>query len=178
MYRRLQNILPRPARRYILHFEAAIEDAVAGFAGSMKNGALVLDAGAGEGSYRSWFQNQRYVGVDLGIGDTAWNYSGLDAVADLEALPFRTAAFDAVLNVVTLEHVREPARVLAEIARTLKPGGRLLLIIPHEWEEHQQPHDYYATRAMERDTSWSALDSATSRLSPWEDTSGCCHEGS
>ena len=23
------------------------------------------------------------------------------------------------------------------------PGGRLLLIAPHEWEEHQQPHDYY-----------------------------------
>jgi hypothetical protein len=25
----------------------------------------------------------------------------------------------------------------------LKPGGRLLLIVPHEWEEHQQPHDYF-----------------------------------
>jgi hypothetical protein len=25
----------------------------------------------------------------------------------------------------------------------LKPGGRLLLIVPHEWEVHQSPHDYY-----------------------------------
>jgi hypothetical protein len=25
----------------------------------------------------------------------------------------------------------------------LKPSGRLLLVVPHEWEEHQQPHDYY-----------------------------------
>jgi len=44
---------------------------------------------------------------------------------------------------VTLEHVTEPARVVCEIARVLKPGGRLLLIAPLEWEEHQQPHDYY-----------------------------------
>ena len=25
----------------------------------------------------------------------------------------------------------------------LAPGGRLLLIVPHEWEVHQAPHDYY-----------------------------------
>ncbi len=64
-------------------------------------------------------------------------------MGDLAALPFASGAFEASLNVVTLEHVREPARVLAEIARTLAPGGRFLLIAPHEWEEHQQPHDYY-----------------------------------
>ena len=78
-----------------------------------------------------------------GVGDVAWDYSRLDVVGDLTALPFAPATFDASLNVVTLEHVREPARVLVEIARTLAPGGRFLLIAPHEWEEHQQPHDYY-----------------------------------
>ena len=56
---------------------------------------------------------------------------------------FGTGRFEASVNIVTLEHVREPARVLCELARTLAPGGRLLLIAPHEWEEHQQPHDYY-----------------------------------
>jgi SAM-dependent methyltransferase len=44
---------------------------------------------------------------------------------------------------VTLEHLREPGLALAEIARTLAPGGRLLLAAPHEWEVHQQPHDYF-----------------------------------
>ncbi len=143
IYRRLQSALPRPLRRYLLHFEAAIEDAVTQFAAALPDSARLLDAGAGEGSYRPWFQRQHYVGVDLGIGDAAWNYSGLDAIADLHALPFRAAVFDAVLNVVTLEHVREPACVLRELSRVLKPGGRLLLVVPHEWEEHQQPHDYY-----------------------------------
>ncbi|MGH9663170.1 MAG: class I SAM-dependent methyltransferase, partial [Bryobacteraceae bacterium] len=110
--------LPSPLRRYILHFEARIEDAVAAFAASLPPSARVLDAGAGEGAYAPNFRAHRYTGVDLGIGDASWNYHGLDVVADLSALPFRDACFDAALNIVTLEHVRDPARVLAELART------------------------------------------------------------
>ena len=67
----------------------------------------------------------------------------LDALSDLLLLPFRDDTFDAALNVVTLEHVTDPAQVIAELYRCLKPGGRLLLITPMEWEEHQQPHDYF-----------------------------------
>ena len=139
----VQARLPRWLRRYVLHFEAAIEDAVAELAGSLPAGSRVLDAGAGEGQYRAHFSRQRYTGLDLGIGDRDWNYRGLDVIGDLAALPLRGESFDACLNVVTLEHVRDPARVLGELGRTLKPGGRMLLIVPHEWEEHQQPHDYY-----------------------------------
>ena len=32
---------------------------------------------------------------------------------------------------------------MAEIARTLAPGGALLIAAPHEWEVHQAPHDYF-----------------------------------
>src|SRR5262249_4798278 len=64
-------------------------------------------------------------------------------LADLTALPFPDNSFDACINIVTLEHVREPASALREIARTLRPGGRLLIIVPHEWEVHQSPHDYF-----------------------------------
>lgn len=143
MYAQTRSMLPRVLRNYILHFEAAIESAVASFAASLPAGARLLDAGAGEGNYRGFFPQQRYIGLDLAVGDAAWDYSKLDVLGDLSALPFRDGAFDAALNVVTLEHVREPARVLTELARTLRPSGRLLLIVPHEWEEHQQPHDYF-----------------------------------
>ena len=135
--------MPGGLRRYVMHFEAAIEDSVKAFAASLPPRARVLDAGAGEGSYRAYFGALRYTGLDLGVGDAAWDYSKLDVIGDLTALPFPSGIFDASLNVVTLEHVREPGRVLTEIARTLAPGGRFLLIAPHEWEEHQQPHDYY-----------------------------------
>jgi SAM-dependent methyltransferase len=143
MYAQARSMMPRGLRNYILHFEAAIEDAVRKFASSLPPGARVLDAGAGEGHYRPFFAAQRYLGLDLAVGDSAWDYSKLDVLADLTALPFRDAVFDAALNVVTLEHVKEPARVLAELSRTLAPAARLLLIVPHEWEEHQQPHDYF-----------------------------------
>lgn len=143
IYRGIQSILPAFVRKYVLHFDAAIEHAAAAFAASLPPGARVLDAGAGECNYKPMFHRQRYTGIDLGIGDTAWDYAKIDAVADLTAVPFPAATFDAVVNIVTLEHVREPAVVIAELARVLKPGGRLLLIVPLEWEEHQQPHDYF-----------------------------------
>ncbi len=136
-------LLPRPLRRYVLHFEGAIEQALEAFAHSLPERARVLDAGAGEGRYASLFSAQRYCGVDLGVGDPAWNYTHLDVMADLAALPFRDGVFAAAVNIVTLEHVREPARVLAEIARALAPGGRLLLVVPQEWEVHQSPNDYF-----------------------------------
>ncbi len=135
--------MPRGVRRYVQHFEASIEDAVAEFAGSLKPASRVLDAGAGEGNYQSHFAKHRYCGLDLGIGDAGWDYSRLDVLGDLSRIPFSDASFDACLNIVTLEHVREPAAVICELARVLRPGGKLLLIAPLEWEEHQQPHDYY-----------------------------------
>jgi len=143
IYDWLRDHLPPFLRRYIMHFETAIEDAVAEFASSLRKDARVLDAGAGEGSYKHYFAAQRYCGLDLGIGDQQWNYSQLDVVGDLSGMPFRDATFEASLNVVTLEHVKDPARVIREIARTLAPGGHFLLIVPFEWEEHQQPHDYF-----------------------------------
>jgi SAM-dependent methyltransferase len=135
--------LPAPLKSLILHFESEILSAVRGFAGRVPQGELVLDAGAGEGQYRPYFQNSQYVGVDLGVGDSAWDYGRLDAVCDLSALPFGAGVFRAALNVVTLEHLRDPQLALCEISRVLKHGGELLLVAPHEWEVHQSPHDYF-----------------------------------
>jgi SAM-dependent methyltransferase len=135
--------LPRFLRRHILRFETDIEDAVRAFAAALPAQARVLDAGAGEGQYAHYFARHRYCGVDLAVGDAAWNYSRLDVIADLTALPFRSGAFDAAIHLVTIEHLREPGRALAEIARSLTPGSVLLAAAPHEWEVHQAPHDYF-----------------------------------
>src|SRR5262244_2014540 len=64
---------------------------------SVPAGARVLDAGAGEGRYRPEFSHTRYVGIDLGVGDTAWDYSRLDAIGDLIHLPFPDNTFDAAI---------------------------------------------------------------------------------
>jgi len=135
--------LPRPLRHHILHFEVEIDDAVAAFASELPAGARVLDAGSGEGQYAHHFARQKYCGVDLAVGDAAWDYSRLDAISDLTELPFRDDAFAAALHIVTIEHLKEPGRALCEIARTVAPGGLLLIAAPHEWEVHQAPHDYF-----------------------------------
>jgi SAM-dependent methyltransferase len=135
--------LPRFLKRHILHFEVEIEEAVAAFARDLPGGARVLDAGAGEGQYARHFAKQRYCGVDLAVGDKTWDYGKLDAVADLTALPFAAGTFAAAVHIVTIEHLREPGRALEEMARTLAPGGLLLVAAPHEWEVHQAPHDYF-----------------------------------
>jgi SAM-dependent methyltransferase len=142
-YVRIAYRLPKPVRRLVLHFEAEIEQAIAAFAAQLPEGARVLDAGAGENQYAHYFTPHRYFGVDLAVGDSTWDYSRLDALADLTALPFCDGVFQGALLIVTIEHLREPGSALTELARTLVPGGSLLIAAPHEWEVHQAPHDYF-----------------------------------
>ena len=102
----------------------------------------VLDAGAGDTRYRSLFEGRHYVGVDAAIGK-GLEYARLDALSNLEALPFADQTFDAALCMNVLEHVRHPDLCLQEICRVLKPGGMLYLMVPFFAREHQLPHDYY-----------------------------------
>ncbi len=143
IYSTARRLLPSPLLRYVYHFEASIDQAVRDFSASLPAGARLLDAGAGETQYKPFFSRHRYTAVDLAIGDAAWNYSSIDALSDLTRLPFRDNTFDAAINIVTLEHLQDPATALAEIARVLRPGAQLLLVAPHEWEVHQAPHDYF-----------------------------------
>lgn len=128
---------------YVMDFESRIDGAVSAFAASLPQDSCVLDAGAGELRHKAYFPGQHYVGVDLAVGDDAWDYGRLDAMADLKALPFTEAVFDAAISIVTLEHVCEPGLAIAEMARVMKPSASLLIVVPMEWEEHQQPYDYF-----------------------------------
>jgi 2-polyprenyl-3-methyl-5-hydroxy-6-metoxy-1,4-benzoquinol methylase len=52
-------------------------------------------------------------------------------VADIQDLKHASASFDTVVSCETVEHVSDPRRALGELARVLKPGGRLLLTTPN-----------------------------------------------
>ena len=96
-------------------------------------GGLVLDCGAGKRPI--YYPNV----VNFEIVD----YDTTDVLGVGERLPFRDNAFDAVLSLSVLEHVRDPFACAAEIARVLKPGGRLICCVPFLQPLHGYPHHYY-----------------------------------
>ena len=59
---------------------------------------------------------------------------------ELEALPIDDGVLDAATVMLVLHHVPEPSRALTDVARTLKPGGRLVLVdmLPHDRESYRQ----------------------------------------
>ena len=50
---------------------------------------------------------------------------------DWKILPFPPSYFDAIIAASVFEYVQDPARILDECSRTLKPGGKLLFTIPN-----------------------------------------------
>jgi SAM-dependent methyltransferase len=121
-----------------------VDGFVAQVARDVSRGARILDAAAGQCIYASAFAHCEYFACDRAVGDTAWDYSRLDVVADLAALPFRNDAFDAILSTHALEHVTEPAVVLGEMARILRPRGRLYVSVPFLGDPiHQEPFDFF-----------------------------------
>jgi len=55
--------------------------------------------------------------------------------ADLLALPFPDASFDVVMASEVLEHIPADELAMAEIARVVRPGGRVAVTVPRYWPE-------------------------------------------
>jgi ubiquinone/menaquinone biosynthesis C-methylase UbiE/DNA-binding transcriptional ArsR family regulator len=59
---------------------------------------------------------------------------------DLEALPIDDGRVDAATLALVLHHLADPERALKEVARVLKPGGKVLVVdmLPHDRESYRQ----------------------------------------
>ena len=80
--------------------------------------------------------------LDVGCGSKKWPGAvGLDISEDTDAdvvhdlnefpYPLQDDSFDQVLMQDVLEHVRDPIRVMDELHRVCRPGGRIQLRTPH-----------------------------------------------
>ncbi|MGD9657790.1 MAG: class I SAM-dependent methyltransferase [Methylocystis sp.] len=94
---------------------------------------LILDVGAG---YRPVY----YSNV---VNFEMMDYATTDVVGAAHRLPFKDGVFDGVISIAVLEHVKDPFRCAAEIARVLKPGGWLKCCVPFLQPLHGYPHHYF-----------------------------------
>jgi SAM-dependent methyltransferase len=105
----------------------------------------LLDVGCGRSPYKDFVLRNSavtsYTGLDI---DSALTYEkGVkpDATWNGKEIPFANETFECVFLTEVLEHAPDPAALLSEIKRVLKPGGLLCFTTPFVWPYHETPHD-------------------------------------
>ncbi|MEM1211661.1 MAG: class I SAM-dependent methyltransferase [Planctomycetota bacterium] len=89
----------------------------------------------GEARQHALVERAGYViGVDPDVSALEENTSGIDLrLGDATRLPVMDASVDLVTMNMVAEHLRRPRRAMAEVARVLRPGGRVLIHTPNRW---------------------------------------------
>ncbi|WP_166963671.1 class I SAM-dependent methyltransferase [Yeosuana marina] len=107
----------------------------------------LLDIGCGKMPYRDYVLKhskvKSYVGLDI---EMALEYDASvkpDFTWDGETMPFENESFDCALGTEVLEHCPEPAIILKEVYRVLKPEGIFFFTVPFLWNLHEVPNDEY-----------------------------------
>jgi SAM-dependent methyltransferase len=116
-------------------------------------GEQVLDLGCGFGrhAFEAYRRGAHVVAVDRSLDEVAQVTAMFKAMAvegeapagtaaravraDLLALPFPDASFDVVMASEVLEHIPGDEMAMAEIARVVRPGGRVAVTVPRFWPE-------------------------------------------
>jgi demethylmenaquinone methyltransferase / 2-methoxy-6-polyprenyl-1,4-benzoquinol methylase len=94
-------------------------------------GSVVLDLACGTGDFSRILARRRMVpiGSDLSAGMLNEAHSGIRPVlGDALCLPFRDRSLDGVVCGFALRNFTEISPVFCEIARVLRPGGRVALL--------------------------------------------------
>jgi len=104
----------------------------------------LIDLGCGKVPLFQAYRKYVTDSVCLDWEHTAHANGHLDYVCDLnKRLPFSDEEFDTVILSDVLEHVAEPEQLWREMARILRPNGKILANVPFYYWLHEQPHDYY-----------------------------------
>ncbi|MER9335545.1 class I SAM-dependent methyltransferase [Mesorhizobium sp. M0293] len=108
------------------------------FLSEFPSGSIFLDAGAG----------LRKRPLSNVFSTDIYDYPSTDVISIGQDLPFKDESFDGVLSLAVLEHVDDPFLCARELARVLKPKGRVLVMMPFLQAEHGYPQHYFnATRS-------------------------------
>ncbi|MCA1561979.1 MAG: class I SAM-dependent methyltransferase [Acidobacteria bacterium] len=134
-------------------------------AAAVTPGAVVADVGTGTGflAEAALDAGARVIGVDISDGmlaEVSCRFAGRAFEArrgDVAALPLADGEADAVMANMVLHHALDPPAAIREMARTLKPGGRLVITDAdthtHEWLRTEQ-HDRWLGFARDDVERW------------------------
>lgn len=123
--------------RMVVHIDAATIEALTSFyAETIPASADVLDL------MSSWVSHLpknlalgRVAGLGMNTEELAANKSLTEyLVQDLNnqpQLPYEDESFDFVLNAVSVQYLKQPLEIFAEVARVLRPGGRSIVAMSH-----------------------------------------------
>jgi len=110
-------------------------DMILGAAGELAGGYW-LENGCGVGEYAAHLSPHAtggIVGLEYDFERAVQAREAVPRVVNAadERLPFADESFDAILSHEVLEHVADDAQALCEMARVLRPGGRIILFVPN-----------------------------------------------
>lgn len=95
----------------------------------------ILEDGCGVGEYLARLQllAQQAVGLEVEFDRAVVAHAKAHQLtcAAAESLPFPNNSFDLLLSHEVLEHVRDDRQAVTEMARVLKPSGRLVVFVPN-----------------------------------------------
>lgn len=109
----------------------------------------VLDVGSADGPSVSWLRGR---GLRVALDIDPRGLEPGDVCGSAMQLPFPAGTFDIVAAFDVIEHCEPEAVALAEAARVLRPGGRLLMSVPaYQWawtefDEHNHHHRRYTRK--------------------------------
>lgn len=67
-------------------------------------------------------------------------------IGQAEKLPFPNSSFSKISAVAVLEHIRNDGKAIAEVARVLKPRGKIFLTVPNSYQKIWPPFRWYYRR--------------------------------
>jgi SAM-dependent methyltransferase len=103
----------------------------------------VLDAGAGSGRYRNALSFARYEATDFADIFDQGSKDKMDFICSLDDIPKPDNTYDVIVNMQVLEHVEYPEKVISELHRILKPGGKLFLSTSQTFGIHGAPYNFF-----------------------------------
>lgn len=104
---------------------------------------VVLDVGCADRWVEQLLPPEcHYIGIDYLVTGRDMYGSRPDVYCDASVLPIADGIIDTVVILDVVEHLARPREALREIARVLRPNGRLVLTMPFLYPIHDAPHDY------------------------------------